>query len=286
MASKAVERDVTYHRTVTDLYPGHLREGAGYYAYRPDGTADWLMIYTVAGRGRFGHAGGDAIAKHGDVTLLRPGTLHDYGVEEALQQWELLWVHFHPRAAWLEWLGWPEDAPGLMTLRLGSDAVSHRVRQRFVDMNALYVGPHRHARHLAMNALEEIVLTCDGVNPLTQQVKIDARIRDAMEHVARHLADRHTVEDLAEVGGLSVSRLAHLFREQTGRTPQQFVETQRINRATQLLELSGKSIKEIAHELGFENPFYFTLRFKKHVGVSPKAYRQQRKMEATGASGS
>jgi AraC-like DNA-binding protein len=50
---------------------------------------------------------------------------------------------------------------------------------------------------------------------------------------------------------------------------------QRINRARQLLELTAMSIKEIAAEVGYENPFYFSLRFKKQTGTSPRDYRQK-----------
>jgi YesN/AraC family two-component response regulator len=35
------------------------------------------------------------------------------------------------------------------------------------------------------------------------------------------------------------------------------------------------SIKEIAAEVGYENPFYFSLRFKKQTGTSPRDYRQK-----------
>jgi AraC-like DNA-binding protein len=40
-----------------------------------------------------------------------------------------------------------------------------------------------------------------------------------------------------------------------------------------LLTLSRQTIAEIADELGFANPFYFTLRFKKQTGQSPRAFR-------------
>ena len=39
--------------------------------------------------------------------------------------------------------------------------------------------------------------------------------------------------------------------------------------------MSSQTISEIALELGFQNPFYFTLRFKKQAGESPRAFRQR-----------
>src|SRR5690606_39163332 len=98
------------------LLTGHNHEESGYRIVRRDGVGDWLLIATISGRGRFGHAGGDLIAEARDWVLLRPGTAHDYGVEASLSRWELLWAHFQPRAHWLPLLNWPTIAPGLTKL--------------------------------------------------------------------------------------------------------------------------------------------------------------------------
>ena len=78
--------------------------GRGYAAYRPHGTQDWLLIYTVSGKGQFVFpvAGGktDRIITNtaGDfVAVLRRD--HDYGVEETLCHWQLLWMS-NPRPHW------------------------------------------------------------------------------------------------------------------------------------------------------------------------------------------
>ena len=78
---------------------------------------------------------------------------------------------------------------------------------------------------------------------------------------------------MALLAGLSPSRLRHLFRSQTGCSPRNFLEEQRMRRARELLLLSRQTIAEIAYATGFDNPFYFTLRFKKHTGESPRDFR-------------
>ncbi|HLK59834.1 MAG TPA: helix-turn-helix domain-containing protein [Chthonomonadaceae bacterium] len=265
----------TAHPIVHHLVTGHYREGKGYATWRVQGTGDWLLIYTLAGRGRFGHAEGQAVVGPGDMTMLRPGTRHDYGVEARRQQWELLWAHFHPRPHWHEWLDWPEEAPGLMRLALPAGDSRDRIVARFFDAHHLAAGARRHGEALAMNALEETLLWCDTLNPRSEQARIDPRIRQIMDHLCLHLGEKHTLETLAEIGGLSVSRMAHLFRKQVGRTPMQFLEWQRLERARQLLELTPRPIQVIAAESGFDNPFYFTLRFKRLTGLSPRAYRNR-----------
>jgi AraC family transcriptional regulator, arabinose operon regulatory protein len=89
------------------------------------------------------------------------------------------------------------------------------------------------------------------------------------------MAEPFSEERLARAAGLSASRLRHLFRAQTGNSPRRFLEEQRLRRARDLLALSRQTIGEIAAELGFANPFYFTLRFKRQTGESPRAFRQR-----------
>jgi transcriptional regulator GlxA family with amidase domain len=48
---------------------------------------------------------------------------------------------------------------------------------------------------------------------------------------------------------------------------------ERLNRARQLLGWTSLSIKEIAAEVGYHDPFYFSARFRKHLGKSPRAFR-------------
>ena len=100
-------------------------------------------------------------------------------------------------------------------------------------------------------------------------------MRTAIDYICLNYAEPLTVTQIARQCGLSASRFAHLFRSQTGETPQRYLELQRLHRACQLLEFTQEPIREIARQVGFDNPFYFTLRFKRQQGVSPRHLRQQ-----------
>jgi AraC family transcriptional regulator of arabinose operon len=126
-----------------------------------------------------------------------------------------------------------------------------------------------------MNALEEVILWCDSINPARSEPQIDPRVRTAMDYLARHCHEPFSEGTLGREAGLSGSRLRHLFRSQTGLSPRAFQEEKRMDRARLLLAQSNQSIAEISWELGFENPFYFSLRFKKHSGQSPREFRNR-----------
>jgi AraC family transcriptional regulator, arabinose operon regulatory protein len=254
---------------VLELLTGHYHEGSGYRVVRRDGVADWLLIATVSGRGRFGHVGGDGVVEPGDWVLVRPGTPHDYGVEPSLKRWEIVWAHFQPRAHWLPWLNWPAVAPGLMKLTIGDD----KSLARFREVHALFAGDLRRSEAFAMNGLEALLLECDRQNPLAMISSYDERIRRAMDYVERNLARKVTLADIARAVGLSSSRLAHLFREQSGQTPQHYLEGLRMQRAAELLRRTGFSIKQIADAVGYDSQFYFSQRFKVRTRQSPSSFR-------------
>lgn len=247
---------------------------------RPLGTRDWLLIYTLGGSGLYRFPGGTFESRPRDITLFRPGAFQDYQISPRAGRWDIFFAHFLPRPEWLPWLNWPEKSPGLMTLPLREAALGRRVVRRFQDMIRFQSGAHARWQTFGLNAMEEVLLWCDSVNPNQATTKSDPRIGRALEHLTSHVAEPFSEEKLARTAGLSPSRLRHLFRQETGESPRQFQEQLRLLRARDLLAMSRQTIGEISQELGFSNPFYFTLRFKKQTGESPRAFRQR----ITGAS--
>jgi len=215
------------------------------------------------------------LSKAGDITLYRLGAFHDYQFSPRERKWDLLWAHFLPHPDWLSWLHWPEIAPGLMRLNLHGAPLRRRIILRMKEVIRLNYSARPHGQELALNALEEVLLWCDSVNPRQAVAQLDPRITKAMDYLVTHLAEPFSEERLARAVGLSASRLRHIFREQAGDSPRHFQEQQRLRRARDLLVLSRQTVGEIARELGFANPFYFTLRFKKATGESPRAFRQR-----------
>jgi AraC family transcriptional regulator, arabinose operon regulatory protein len=263
----------TFVPPLSQILTGLFHMKKRYSVWREKGTQDWLVIYTKGGRGRFGYEDGEFLTREGDITLLRPHVRHDYGLETKFKRWDLLWAHFIPRADYYKLLDWPEKAPGIMQLYIEDVAIRKKIAGRFLEANKLASGHLAQREWFAMNALEEVLLWCDQINPKSKTKQFDSRISKALDILCENYAKSISLSLLSKQCGLSVSRLAHLFRDQVGITPQRFLEIQRLNRARQLLELTQNSVSEIAYEVGFQNPFYFSLRFKKHTRLNPRAYR-------------
>ena len=250
------------------LVTGHQQGGKRYAVWRSRGRADWLLMFTRSGGG---HASKVSL-EPGDIVLIRPNALHDYGTARTEESWEILWTHFTPRPHWLSWLGWPEEAPGVLKLSLTGE-VREKVEAALWEMHRRATGPLARREDFALHALEEALLWCETATPAAR--KLDPRVDAAMRFLLENLARPLTLAEVARASGLSVSRLSYRFKTEVGQTPMQFLETQRMTRARQLLQLTNRPVAAIALEVGFESPIHFSLRFRKVIGVSPRAFRRQ-----------
>jgi transcriptional regulator GlxA family with amidase domain len=83
-----------------------------------------------------------------------------------------------------------------------------------------------------------------------------------------------TLADIAERGSMSTRSLSRHFRRQTGTTPLQWLNRQRVRRAQQLLQETDHSVEQIGELVGFTSPTAFRGCFRQIVGVSPRDYRR------------
>ena len=85
-------------------------------------------------------------------------------------------------------------------------------------------------------------------------------------------ADRFlSVPELAEMCGVSVTKLKTLFYKYTGLAPHSYCVKAKLLRAKQLFA-EGCTIGEAAQQLGFCNQYYFTTVFKRELGITPSTY--------------
>lgn len=83
------------------------------------------------------------------------------------------------------------------------------------------------------------------------------------------------LEDLADPLNMSYSNIYRKFQALTDKTLVDFMRTFRLKKAIPLLVKHNFTISEIAFQIGFNDPKYFSKCFKKEYGVTPKQYKQQ-----------
>ena len=102
---------------------------------------------------------------------------------------------------------------------------------------------------------------------------MDSVIARAIDFMRDNLRQRVSVGRLSQTSSLSRSRFSHLFKDQTGLPPAQYLKQLRIQRARELLETTSHSIKVICALIGIKDESHFVRDFGKLYGLSPSKYR-------------
>ena len=97
----------------------------------------------------------------------------------------------------------------------------------------------------------------------------------SMEFMRENISRAITLEELAEVAGLSVSHYCAIFKQKTMQTPMQLYTSMKVQKACQLLQNKSQTIKSIAYTLGFFDQYHFSKVFKQIMGVAPKNFRSK-----------
>ena len=103
---------------------------------------------------------------------------------------------------------------------------------------------------------------------------MDRRIKRVLTLLEGRLKDPPSIEQLADDVGLSPSRLAHLFRQEMGRSIQSYLLEQRLLAAAKAVVETHEQISQIAYSVGFGDVSNFNHAFKRRFGMSPRQYRR------------
>jgi len=94
------------------------------------------------------------------------------------------------------------------------------------------------------------------------------------KHIKENYKDELTNSGLAGVFGYSSNYMGQVFKNETGSTINEYINKIRIQQAKMLIKETHLMIYQIAYRVGFNDQHYFSLVFKKLVGVTPKQYRE------------
>ena len=101
-------------------------------------------------------------------------------------------------------------------------------------------------------------------------------IRQAKEYIGHHYADPElSLNDMAARANLSASHFSAVFSQETRQTFKEYLTEIRINKAKELLRMTRLRSADIAYQVGYNDPHYFSSVFKKNTGLSPIEFRSQ-----------
>lgn len=113
---------------------------------------------------------------------------------------------------------------------------------------------------------------------LSREKTHSAGRREALQRVTRYIRENLTCDlnltEAAATAFLSPNYLAHLLKNEVGKTFTDLVTERRMERAQELLANTAMRIADVAHASGFADEGYFTRRFRQWFGTTPRLYRE------------
>lgn len=200
----------------------------------------------------------------GNVIAVGPDLLHAYGGdgEACLEDYV---VFFGPVAEAFGKLGLFSPEHPFVALQ---------APERIAEMAALFAKGTIEAQLRAGLALQNMLLDLMTQAPNTAGGREVPAIRSLCRRIESQPGLHLSCAEMAAACALSESHFRKLFRQSVGMPPARYFERMRMHQACQALGKTDLRISEIANRLGYDDPLYFSHRFREAIGISPRRYRQ------------
>lgn len=122
--------------------------------------------------------------------------------------------------------------------------------------------------------ISEILLRAIEFRDRASSGQLHSLLRQAVAYLDRHYTDETlSLNQVAREVNISANYLSALFSQELGATFTEYVTGRRMEKAKELLRTTDKRSGEVAAEVGFRDPHYFSFLFKKTQGCTPRDYR-------------
>ncbi|MEO1010838.1 MAG: AraC family transcriptional regulator [Bacteroidota bacterium] len=259
---------VTRSFCITDI--GYYPNASNHHRIRKQGAPEYIFIYCVEGSGVL-KIKGTRIEVHPNHFFLIPKyTAHEYWATPD-NPWSIYWMHFEGGMAQHLLERYHSLAPTLGTIPFAG----HRIAlfdRIYKILTSDYVAPTlEYANILGLNFIGSFIYsqvenTIDV--PATRHL-----VDEIVEYLQQNLHKSLKAEDISQKFNYSPSYLFHIFKKRTGYSLIHFFNLKKIQKACEYLKYTDLSVKEIGFRLGYQDALYFSRLFKKHMGLSPRAYK-------------
>lgn len=103
---------------------------------------------------------------------------------------------------------------------------------------------------------------------------MDRRIELVISRIKNETAVAWDTKTLATLVNLSPSRFRHLFKQETGKGPAQYLKEFRLRKAEKMLRTTFLTVKQVLQQVGLGSNAHFVHDFRKMYGMTPTAYRR------------
>lgn len=256
----------------------------GYDRITPDHAYHWdgltridgplcLFQYTVSGTGILETEGVMHSIQKGQAILIDIPSDHCYYLPQSSDHWAFYFILFRPSVIKPNWDQLAEKLGPAPSLPVDSAPVQ-------LLQHAYQAAKQKQITNgfQASAVVYQFVMALQQYSCTASRTKINwpDPVRQAAAQIEKYYQHLHSLNDIAQVAGLSKFHFTRLFHQATGYTPIEYLTKVRIEQAVSLLLHSSLSIEDIAREIGFSSSSYFIKVFRKWTGFSPGEFRSGR----------
>lgn len=253
---------------ITDI--GYFPNAKNHFRERVGGSSNHIFICCFDGKGAIELEGQSYQLSRNQFCIIPAGVDHKYYADMATP-WSIYWLHFNGSnsAAYIEYLVKETFVMTLNTLQFAQ--FIHQFNRCYTMLEKGY------SKETMMILGHELALLFLKMYSESEEVISPNRnpgiVDQCIGHMLTNIYEKISLMDLTVATNMSRSHLIHLFKEQTGYTPIDYFIHLKIQKACHLIDTTNLSIKEIAYQIGYDDPQYFSRIFKSVMGSSPKFYR-------------
>ncbi len=266
------------HPTLQSLMPtdiGWYPAAKYHYRERPQGTEEHILIFCTAGSGWYEINGERRTIAANEVLLIPRRMAHNYGADPETP-WSIHWVHFVGSEADFFVYHLPIGEYKLLV----EPTCAQMVTQLFNECYDSFVGGFLlyrfiYCAQVLHHLLGQMFFNNQSFSPVQRTSRfrsVEATLHFLHQNIHREVS----LGEMSDHAGLSMSHFSFVFRQQTGYSPMDYFIHLKMQRACTMLSLSQKTIQEIAYDVGYGDPYYFSRIFKKKMGYTPSEYRKKK----------
>jgi AraC family transcriptional regulator, arabinose operon regulatory protein len=240
---------------------GYFPNAKYHYFKRESGADEHILILCSQGEGTV-----EVMKKTYKISpkmyvVIPKGVSHTYYANNQ-NPWSIYWFHFQD-----DWV----NQPIVETLSAIKYNAVIAVFQYMIQIT-----PKRKSDILYLNTVYQYI--SHTIKHQIGTTIVNDHVELAIQYMVENLSKQISLFDIANYSGVSVSQLSSLFKKHVNVPPFLYYLNMKVEEASNLLLSTNQSIKEISISLGFEDQFYFSRLFKRHMGVSPKAFKASNKL--------